>query len=133
MRELFVLLAEFGLPVKIHNHGDGWEDALLEIAQAHPSLPIIVAHSGFHRPQPSVGKVVSESRNVHIELSSSKADLEDARDLVSMVAPERVLFGADAPLIDPSFVLGLYQDLGLAEETLCRIYWDNGERFFGSH
>lgn len=132
MAELFDALAGFGLPVKIHNHGEGWEDALLSIARAHPDLPIIVAHSGHHRPQPSVGPIVNGSVNVHIELASSKADLEDARELVSMVDEERILFGADAPLLNPAFILGLYQELGLADDVLGRIYWDNAERVFGA-
>ncbi|MEV0714558.1 amidohydrolase family protein [Asanoa sp. NPDC050611] len=130
MSRLFEVLADYGRPVKIHNSGEGWEDALLEIARSHPRLPIVIAHAGYHRPQPSAAAVVNQTPNVHIELASSKADIRDARDLVGAVDPERVLFGSDAPLLNPAFVLGLYQDLGLAGPTLERIYRDNGERLF---
>ena len=132
MRELFSMLAEFTLPVKIHNYGEGWEQALLDIAREHPDLPIVVAHAGYHRPQPSVAAIINGSDNVHIELASSKADLEDARELVALVDTERVLFGTDAPLLNPSFVLGLYQELGLSDEVLARVYWDNGVRLYGA-
>lgn len=133
MGSLFDVLADYGRPVMIHNAGDGWETALIEIARKHPRLPIIIAHAGFHRPQPSSGVVVNETSNVYIELASSKADMRDARELVGSVDVERVLFGSDAPLINPAFVLGLYQDLGLKQRALQRIYWENGERLFGDY
>ena len=50
MADLFDLLADYGRPVKIHNEGDGWDVALLEIARAHPRLPIVVAHAGLGTP-----------------------------------------------------------------------------------
>ncbi|NJC72953.1 amidohydrolase family protein [Planosporangium thailandense] len=133
MARLFDVLADYGRPVKIHNAGDGWEPALVAIARKHPRLPIIIAHAGFHRPQPSAATVVNGTPNVHIELASSKADIRDARDLVHAVDADRVLFGSDAPLINPAFVLGVYQDLGLPEPVLERVYWDNGERLFGGY
>lgn len=133
MDRLFDVLADYGRPVKIHNAGEGWESALLAIARKHQRLPIIVAHAGYHRPQPSAADVVNQTPNVHIELASSKADIRDAQDLVGAVDAERVLFGSDAPLLNPAFVLGLYQDLGLEQRVLDRIYWENGERLFGRY
>lgn len=133
MDRLFDVLADYGRPVKIHNAGVEWEAELLAIARKRPELPIIVAHAGYHRPQLSTAVIVNETPNVHIELASSKADLREARDLVAAVEPERVLFGADAPLLNPAFVLGLYQDLGLEQSVLERIYWDNSERLFRSY
>lgn len=133
MGELFRVLADYGKPVKLHNAGEGWENALLAIAMEHPKLPIIIAHGGFHRPEPTSAAIVNQTPNVHIELASSKADLRDAQDLVNAVDPERILFGSDAPLLNPAFVLGLYQGLGLEQQVLDHIYWDNGERLFGAH
>lgn len=130
MAELFDVLADYGRPVKIHNSGEGWEPALLELARERPRLPIVIAHAGYHRPQPSSAPIVNATPNVHLELASSKADVRDARALVSAVDNERVLFGSDAPLLNPAFVLGLYQDLGLPADALERIWWDNGARVF---
>lgn len=133
MDRLFDVLADYGRPVKIHNAGVDWESELLAIARKRPRLPIIIAHAGYHRPQLSSAVIVNETPNVLIELASSKADIREARDLVAAVEPERVLFGADAPLLNPAFVLGLYQDLGVEQSVLERIYWDNSERLFGSY
>jgi uncharacterized protein len=130
MAELFRVLARYGRPVKIHNSGEDWEAALTAIAREHPRLPIIIAHAGYHRPEPSCVPLVNQTSNVYLELASSKADIRDARALVSSIDPERVLFGSDAPLLNPAFVLGLYQDLELAQPDLARAYWDNAERLF---
>jgi uncharacterized protein len=133
MAELFRVLADYGRPVKIHNSGEEWPAALMAIAREHPRLPIIIAHAGYHRPEPSCVPLVNQTSNVYVELASSKADIRDARDLVGAVDPERVLFGSDAPLLNPAFVLGLYQDLGLPQPDLERVYWDNAGRLFESH
>lgn len=130
MAELFDVLAHYGRPVKIHNSGPEWEAALLALARERPRLPIIIAHAGYHRPQPSSATVVNQTPNVHLELASSKADVRDARDLVAAVDPERVLFGSDAPLLNPAFVLGLYQELDLPAPVLERVYWDHGAAVF---
>src|SRR4029077_9273552 len=48
--DLFKVLADYGKPVKIHNDGDDWDQALLRIAREHPKLPILVAHGGLGFP-----------------------------------------------------------------------------------
>ncbi|HEY8474168.1 MAG TPA: amidohydrolase family protein [Natronosporangium sp.] len=130
--ELFRVLARYRRPVKIHNYGEGWPDALTAIARTHPELPIIIAHAGYHRPERCSIPVVTDCPNVYLELASSKADVRDARDLVAAADPARVLFGSDSPLINPAWVVGLYQDLGLPQSDLDRSYWDNAERLFGT-
>ena len=42
-----------------------------------------------------------------------------------------MLFGTDAPLLDPAFVLGTYQDAEIPAADQDRIYWDNAARLFG--
>jgi len=51
--------------------------------------------------------------NVYVELSTSFPDLPIVRELVRRVGPDRVLFGSDAPLLEPAYVLGLYADAGV--------------------
>ena len=131
MRALFEDLAAIGRPVKIHNSGAGWEDALLDLARRHPHLPIIVAHAGPGRAQASIADIVAATDNVFLELASSTPDIREVRALVAGVHPHRLLFGSDAPLIDPAFVLGTYQDSGLSAGTLDEVFWDNAVRLFG--
>ncbi len=45
-----------------------------------------------------------------MELSTSFPDLATVREVVRRVGPARLLFGSDAPLLDPAYALGLYVD-----------------------
>ena len=109
---LFALLADHGRPVKIHVDGDGWEEALLALARRHQALPIIAAHAGPGAPHAGVGRIAAQTDNVYLELASSFAELETVRALVRTIPTGRLLFGTDAPLLDPSFVIGTYVDAG---------------------
>jgi predicted TIM-barrel fold metal-dependent hydrolase len=64
-------------------------------------------------------------------MSSSFAQLAAVREYIRTIPPERMLFGTDAPLLDPAFVLGTYQDAGIPAADQERIYWDNAAQLFG--
>jgi uncharacterized protein len=132
MTELFDLLAPFGRPVKIHNTGDGWDVALGDIARRHPRLPIVIAHGGLGTPSVEGARLVAAHDNVYVELSSSFAHLPTVREAVAIAGPERLLWGSDAPLLEPAFVLGTYRDAGIPAAGLDRIFWTNAAGLFGS-
>src|SRR5262249_51564545 len=113
MAALFDLLADYGRPVKIHNDGDDWADALLAIARAHPRLPIIVAHAGLGFPSLDCARIAEQAPNVHPELASSYAFRPWVRELVRRVPREQILYGTDAPLLNPAYVDGTYVDGGI--------------------
>jgi predicted TIM-barrel fold metal-dependent hydrolase len=128
--DLFELLAADGRAVKIHNDGPGWDEALLEIARAHPKLPIIIAHGGLGTPSREAGRVVAQADNVYVELSSSFAERAAVQDLVQIAGTHRLLFGSDAPLLNPAFVLGSYLDAGIPPDRLEAVYRDNAREVF---
>lgn len=131
MADLFDLLARFGRPVKIHNAGDGWAEALGDIAARHPTLPIVIAHGGPGTPSVEGARVAAGHDHVYLELSSSFADRRAVRAAVALTPPERLLWGSDGPLLEPAFVLGTYLDAGLSEVALDRVFWDNAVALFG--
>jgi predicted TIM-barrel fold metal-dependent hydrolase len=49
---------------------------------------------------------------VYVELSTSFADMQVVREVVRAAGTERLLFGSDAPLLDPAYVQGIYADAG---------------------
>jgi predicted TIM-barrel fold metal-dependent hydrolase len=130
MTELFDLLATFGRPVKIHNAGDDWDAALGAIARRHPRLPIIVAHGGLGTPSVEGARLAASTDNVYVEWSSSFAHLPTVRAAAAIAPVERLMWGSDAPLLDPSFVLGTYEDAGFAPPDLDRIFWANAGELF---
>jgi uncharacterized protein len=132
MTELFELLAGFGRPVKIHNAGAGWDDALGSLARRHPRLPIVIAHGGLGTPSLEGARLAAANDNVYLELSSSFAHLPTVRQAVAIAGPERLLWGSDAPLLEPAFVLGTYRDAGLPVDKLDRVFWRNAAGLFGA-
>ena len=64
-------------------------------------------------------------------MQSSFAQLPTVREFMRTIPAERMLFGTDAPLLDPAFVLGTYQDAGIPEADQAAVYWDNAARLFG--
>ncbi len=131
VRDLFDLLARFGRPVKIHNEGSDWVHALDGIARAHPGLPIVIAHAGLGAPSVEAGRLAARHNNVHIELSSSFAQLAEVRAAVAAAPSERLLWGSDVPLLDPGYVFGTYEDAGIRREAWRRVFWDNAAALFG--
>ena len=131
MADLFDLLARFGRPVKIHNAGPDWETALGAYSRRHPRLPIIVAHGGPGTPGVEAARLAATMENVHVELSSSFADLATVREVVAIAGPDRLLWGSDAPLLEPAFVLGTYLDAGIAAGDIDRVFWGNAAALFG--
>jgi predicted TIM-barrel fold metal-dependent hydrolase len=130
--DLFDLLAGFGKPVKIHNDGPDWDVALRQIAERHPRLPIIVAHAGLGTPDVRSAKLATDLDNVYLELSSSFAELPTIREVVRLTPPGKLLFGTDAPLLDPGFGLGMYQDAGIPADRQDEVYYADAARLFGS-
>jgi hypothetical protein len=131
MADLFELLARYGRPVKIHNAGDGWDEALGAIARRHPRLPIVVAHGGLGTPSVEGARLAASHDKVYLEWSSSFAHLATVRRALAIAGPDRLLWGSDAPLLDPAFVLGTYRDAGLPADAEDRVFWTNAATLFG--
>ena len=131
MAELFDLLATFGRPVKIHNAGDGWDMALGAIAARHPRLPIVIAHGGLGTPSLEGARLAASRDNVFVEFSSSFARLATVREAAAIAGPDRLLWGSDAPLLEPAFVYGTYLDAGLPSDAADRVFWTNASDLFG--
>jgi len=129
--ELFKVLAGYGKPVKIHNDGDDWDQQLLKIALEHPRLPIIVAHGGLGFPDLPAARLSAAADNVYVEMCSSFAQIATVREVVKTVPRHKLFFGTDAPLLDPGFVLGTYQDAQIPADQQDDVYYANAARLFG--
>ena len=131
IRELFTVLADYGKPVKIHNDGDDWDEALFRIAQEHPRLPIVIAHGGLGFPDLPGARLTTRADNVYLEMCSSFAQIPTVRKVAQIVPRHKFLFGTDAPLLEPSFVLGTYQDAGFPDDQQDAVYYENAARLYG--
>ena len=129
---VFEVLASYGKPVKIHNDGADWHHRLLEIANRHPKLPIVIAHGGLGYPMPEAAALTVEADNIYLEMCSSFAQpIASVRDMVRVMPRHKFMFGTDAPLLDPSFVLGTYQDAAIPDDRQDDVYYGNAARLYG--
>ena len=131
MSDLFDLLGPIGRPVKIHNTGDGWDEALGVIARRHPRLPIVIAHGGLGTPSIEGAQLAAANDNVYVEWSSSFAHLPTVRTALAIAGADKLLWGSDATLLDPAFVLGTYRDAGLPTAAEDKVFWSNAATLFG--
>jgi predicted TIM-barrel fold metal-dependent hydrolase len=108
--ELLKAIARRGKPLLIHVDGPEWDSALLDVATTYTGWKVIVAHGGPGTPVRATASLVERTDNVYVELSTSFPDLPIVHEVVQRIGPERLLFGSDAPLLDPAYALGLYAD-----------------------
>jgi len=128
---LFEVFADYGRPVKIHNDGPDWDARLLDLARRHPRLPIIIAHGGLGYPMLEGAALTAAADNIYLEMCSSFAQIPTVRQMLHIMPPHKFLYGTDAPLLDPSFVLGTYQDAHIPADRQDATYHDNAARLFG--
>jgi predicted TIM-barrel fold metal-dependent hydrolase len=132
MADLFGLLGERGMPVKIHNDGPEWHVALGAYARAHPRQPILIAHAGPGSPAVEAAQLAADHEFVYIELASSFANLPVMREVVRIAGPGKIAWGTDAPLLDPRFILGSYMDAGVGPDAAPDVYRVIPDRIFSA-
>lgn len=122
------LCAEHGLPVLVHS----WGTELLALADtvaAVPEVKVIAGHMGGPdwRLAP---EAVSRTDRLWLEPGYSQPEADRIRWVLDRVGPERMLFGTDSTLIDPSLAIGAFRAAALspAEEQL--IMWENAHALF---
>lgn len=133
MRRLFDAVAPYGKPVLIHNLGDDWPEALVDIAGTHPSLPIIAAHSGYGdgpHPTHDAALRVAPAPNIFIEFCSTYLAVGAIRRGIEAVGIHRVMYGSDFPLIAQPYMMAAYEDAGLEGPEIDRVLHRNARELF---
>jgi len=76
-------------------------DAVLRMAQRHPTLPIVMTAFRFRRSCRRIWQAMQAARNLYIELSGYWL-YRPIEFLCKHVGPERLLFGTRLPVFDPA-------------------------------
>lgn len=100
-----------------------------QIAHKHPEVPFIAAHLGGYRHWPYVIEALADSQ-VYVDTSSSLAFIEqdDLNDILGTFPIERILFGSDYPMWDPSEeIRRIHERTDLGPDDFMRIL-TNGSR-----
>ncbi|WP_405617853.1 amidohydrolase family protein [Streptomyces sp. NBC_01511] len=130
MREAFALLDELALPLLLHT----WDPdvALLPGLLADlPRLRVIVGHAGGDAWR-EAAHAAAECDRLYLEHCRTATDagrIPYARE--AGVPVDRLLFGTDSTLVDPSVSLGVLRDADFTPPELDQVLWRNAADLFG--
>ena len=124
-RVAFDVAARHRVPVLSHTEGES-EDSLhanpsllTELADAYPSVPILLGHAGLTPPGfRQAVEVAKDWPNVYLETCSSFQAMGQIEQFVHEIGADRVLFGSDACYLSQPAELGkvVYAKLSVEEK-----------------
>ncbi|NUR98274.1 MAG: amidohydrolase [Kribbellaceae bacterium] len=142
--EVWGQLADAGVPVVVHcgsgpipgrHTGPG---PMGEVLRRHPSLTAVIAHLGM--PEYAEHLALTSYPNVHLDTTMALTPFVEAmmpfpRELVPRLrdVQDRIVLGSDFPNIPYEYAVQLssLEALGLGDEWLRAVCWDNGARLLG--
>jgi uncharacterized protein len=139
---IFEKCEELDLPVLVHSYvADDSADQvscperIANVAMRHKN-PIIIAHMGGNSKR--TARAVKDIGNVYIDISSGREratqlyvwKLGRVDDAVRELGAERVLFGSDFPLLDPSICMGMMEDSKISGREKELVMYKNAKRIF---
>ncbi|MEG2260914.1 MAG: amidohydrolase family protein [Raoultibacter sp.] len=129
-------IIEGRLPLIVHT-GDYRYDyshprRLQSILHTFPHLVVDAAHFGGWSIQDEAITYL-KNENCFLDMSSTMGFIGDAhtKRLVDTYGADRILFGADFPMWNPTTELERFCDLGFSEVDREKMLWHNAERFLG--
>ena len=131
--------AEGRLPVLFHTgdkrYGYSNPHRVLRILKDFPKLTVICAHLGGYSEWDKVVSLEGYLGHPNIYLDTSSAiqmmDPADAAAIIKRHGTDRVFWGTDYPMWDPSTELGNFMRLPLSDDDKEAILGKNAARFFG--
>lgn len=135
LMELYEII-EGRLPIIIHT-GDYRYDyshprRMKRVLRTFPNLVVDAAHfGGWSIYEIALDNLLEE--NCFMDASSAMAFLGDRRtkELVHTYGVDRIMFGSDFPMWDPTEAFERFTSLGFSEDELEKLLWKNAERFLG--
>jgi predicted TIM-barrel fold metal-dependent hydrolase len=130
MADLFAVLEPYRKPLLIHTWGVGAVRALSTLAARYPALPIIVAHAGADAWREAIVAAV-QAPNLYLDFCLSSPERGRIERAVATLGPERVMFGSDATLFDPLYMLSCFREADILDRDRPLVMGDNTIRVFG--
>lgn len=135
MVKLFAALAERGMPVTVHMGDPRYEfsspEKLARILERYDTLKVDAAHfGGWGEWENAVGVLAGSP--AYYDVSSSLAFLgpEDARVLIETLGPDKIMFGVDFPMWNHVAEFSRMMAIGLDDDTMQDILYNNFARFY---
>ncbi len=123
-------VARYASAMLIHTYDIEVGRTLAGYAEKHPGLNFIMGHAAA-MDSDQAAKLARTHPNMYLEFCSSWAGKGKVERAIDICGAEQILYGSDMDLIDPAFIIGMFEDAGLTEEQKQMIYYDNAARLFG--
>ena len=109
------------------------EKEMKKVLEAFPKLICVCAHLGGWSEWVEASETLSSYENAYVDTSSSLYALEreEAKIIIRRYSRDRVLFGTDFPMWNPSEELQRFLALGLTDEEQEKILRKNAENLLG--
>lgn len=142
VHDILAALAQEGMPVVTHV-GAGEDEAanqrgapklLRQLADALPDLTLIACHyGGYHRLDEAEEHVVGSRVTLETSWPPTMAELDPERvvAIIRRHGADRVVYGSDWPMADPSAEMAAIRALPLTPEEIDGILGDNLARLLG--
>lgn len=134
--KIYELCEKNRLPILIHTGDERYDysnpNRLIPILEIYTQLSVIGAHFGGWSIWNEASKKLCGFENFRVDCSSSFYMLDDAtiKEIISRYGTDRVLFGTDYPMWDPSDELRRLYSLGLSESDLDKILYKNAVKAY---
>jgi predicted TIM-barrel fold metal-dependent hydrolase len=128
MQAAIELTTSYGLPTLVHT----WNDSVVDLADLVDRIPearVIAGHMGAPG-WPRVPEAASRSDRIWFEPCWSAPDANRIRWILDQIGPDRMMFGTDATLIDPSVAIGALEAARLTPAEDAAIRWQNAQALF---
>ncbi|MDX3006122.1 amidohydrolase family protein [Kribbella solani] len=129
MQAAIELTTENGLPTLVHTWGDTVVD-LADVAARVPGARVLAGHMGASG-WPRVPEAADRSDRIWFEPCWSAPEANRIRWVLDRIGPDRLMFGTDATLIDPSVALGAFEAAELTPAEHEAIMHLNAQALFG--
>lgn len=129
--KIFEICNKKKLPVLLHTGDSRYDNSnpnrVEKILIMFPDLTIIGAHFGGWSIWDKAPEILSKYKNLYVDTCSSFYALskERAREIIDLYGTERVIFGTDFPMWKQDEELEFLFDLGLNENELKNILYNN--------
>ena len=116
-------------PVLFHCYSQYSALQLIKLAKDFSNLKFIMGHMGGWEWK-KAAESVKQINSIYLELCSGIAVQGRIEEVVSEIGAERVMFGSDMTLLNPSWTLGMVESAGLSAEKKELILYGNASRLF---
>ncbi len=128
--EMVAEVARYASVMLIHTSNAACARTLAGYAEKHPDLNFIMGHAAA-MDSDQAAELAKTHPNMYLEFCSSWSGKGKVERAVGICGPAQIVYGTDMDLIDPAFIIGMYEEAGLTQEQQQMIYHDNAARLFG--